>query len=343
MRRDHVLQTAENALGTTRGLALPVLQHFLDHLTLQVFLGAAEVARDDRKLLEVRIGLDVFFVAVGQRADHHVAAIVGAQFWRHGLERPVEEHVQEKRLDNVVTMVAERHFGRADFVGEGIERAATQARAQRAGGLALRNQLLDHRVSVFLDNVVLDAQLFEVGRQHVLREARLLLIHVHRHDLELDRRHLLQVHQHIEHGVAVLATGQADHDFVTVFNHVEVGNCLTGLTAKALLQFVLVDRKSAHDAKSVRCDERPAFYAKTLRWRRPSGPMWPASQLPPRKFGPAQTLRRLRHAFTARFALIPLLPQGKLLPILRHKVAFISRPVTYLANLARKRSTGGRR
>ena len=64
-----------------------------------------------------------------------------------------------------------------------------------------------------------------------------------------------------------LATGQADHDLVAVFNHVEIGNRLTGQSAKALLQFVLVDRESAHDAKSVRCDERRAFYAK----KRPVG------------------------------------------------------------------------
>ncbi|MNT16752.1 hypothetical protein D3C72_1518690 [compost metagenome] len=138
--------------------------------------------------------------------------------------------------------------------------------------------------------MVLDPQFLEVGRQHVLRETRLLLVHVHGHDLELDRRDLLQVHQHIEHGVAVLATGQADHDLVAVFNHVEIGNRLTGLTAKALLQFVLVDRKSAHDAKSVRCDERRAFYAKTLAGRRVYG---------------LQTLQRLPRCFTAQFALSP--------------------------------------
>ncbi|MNM66710.1 hypothetical protein D3C81_782070 [compost metagenome] len=205
MGRDHVLQATENALGTARGLAFPVQQHFLDHLTLQVLLGTAEVARNDRELLEVRVGLDVFFVAVGQRADHHITTIVGAQFWWHGLERTVEEHVQEERFDDVVAMVTEGHLGRADFIGEGVERAATQARAQRAGGLAFRDQFLDHRVSVFLDDVVLDPQFLEVGRQHVLRETRLLLVHVHGHDLELDRRDLLQVHQHIEHGVAVLA------------------------------------------------------------------------------------------------------------------------------------------
>jgi hypothetical protein len=128
-----------------------------------------------------------------------------AQLGRHGLDRAIEEHVEEEGLDNVVAVVPQGHLGRANLVGEGVQRAAAQARAQRAGGLALWNQLLDHRVGVFLDDMVLDAQCLQVGRQHVLGEARLLLVHVHGDDLEADRRNLLQVHQRVEHGVAVLS------------------------------------------------------------------------------------------------------------------------------------------
>ncbi|MNY20451.1 hypothetical protein D3C86_1539300 [compost metagenome] len=96
--------------------------------------------------------------------------------------------------------------------------------------------------------MVLDTQRLEVSRQYMLREARLLLVHVHGHDLEPDRCNLLKVHQHVEHGVAVLAAGQADHDLVAVLDHVEVGDGFTGQPAKAFLQFVLVDRKGAHSA-----------------------------------------------------------------------------------------------
>ncbi|MNZ79357.1 hypothetical protein D3C78_979580 [compost metagenome] len=152
------------------------------------------------------------------------------------------------------------HLGRADLVGEGVQGAATQARAQRAGGLAFRDQLLDHRVGVFLDDVVLDAQALEVGRQYVLGEARLLLVHVHRDDLELDRRHFLQVQQNIEHGVAVFAAGQADHDLVTVFDHVEVGDGFAGETTQAFLQFVLVDREGAHSAWNPRGVTKAAYF-----------------------------------------------------------------------------------
>lgn len=48
----------------------------------------------------------------------------------------------------------------------------------------------------------------------------------------------LQAHQDVEHGEAVLAAGQAHHDLVTLFNHVEVGNGLTYVAPQALLQFV---------------------------------------------------------------------------------------------------------
>lgn len=115
-------------------------------------------------------------------------------------------------------------------------------------GYSFRDQLLDHRIGVFLDDVVLDPQFLEVGRQHMLGKTRLLLVHVHGNDVELDRRDLLQVHQHVEHGVAVLAAGQADHDLVALFDHIEIGDCLAGQATQAFLQFVLVDRKSAHGA-----------------------------------------------------------------------------------------------
>jgi len=97
--------------------------------------------------------------------------------------------------------------------------------------------------------VVLDADGLQVLRQDVLGEPRLLLVHVHRDHFEPDRRDLLQIEQHVEHGVAVLAAGQADHDLVAILDHVEVGDGLAGEAAQALLQFVLVDREVAH----VRC------------------------------------------------------------------------------------------
>ena len=52
------------------------------------------------------------------------------------------------------------------------------------------------------------------------------------------RRLLLQLQQHVEHRVAVLAAGQADHHLVAVLDHPEVGDRLADLVAQALGELV---------------------------------------------------------------------------------------------------------
>src|SRR3546814_19551385 len=48
--------------------------------------------------------------------------------------------------------------------------------------------------------------------------------------------------QYVEHGVAVLTAGQADHDLVAVIDHAEVADRATDLVAQALGQLVLFAR-----------------------------------------------------------------------------------------------------
>src|SRR3546814_20914808 len=48
--------------------------------------------------------------------------------------------------------------------------------------------------------------------------------------------------QYVEHGVAVLTAGQADHDLVAVIDHAEVGDRATDLVAQALGLLVLFAR-----------------------------------------------------------------------------------------------------
>src|SRR5690554_4769752 len=259
LRRLNVAQGAEDVLHPAGGFPLPTAQHLLDHLALQVLLGAAEVAGNDGKLLEYRIGFDVLLVAVGQRAYHHVATIIGAQLGRHGLEVATIEHVEEEGLDDVVPVVPQRHLGGADLVGKGVEIATTQARTQGTGGLALGHLLLDDGIGVAFEDVVRNAQAIKVGRKHMLGEAGLLLVHVYRYDLEADGRDLLQVQQHVQHGVAVLATGQADHDLVAVLDHVVIGNRFCRQTTQTFLQFVLVHAKAGHGGEPG-CTQNRAFY-----------------------------------------------------------------------------------
>src|SRR5690606_18820214 len=103
---------------------------------------------------------------------------------------------------------------------------------------------------VLLDDVDRHAQPAQVVGQHVLREAGLLLVQVHRHQLERHRRLALQLQQDVQQGVAVLAAGQAHHDLVASLDHAEVGDGLADLAAQPPGQFHLpaLDRARADAA-----------------------------------------------------------------------------------------------
>src|SRR5690606_5618886 len=155
---------------------LPGMQHALDLVALQVLLRAAEVARNDRELAEMRPAGDVLLAAIRQRTDDDVAAVVGLELRRHRLQLAAVEEIQEERLENVIGMMTERDLGDAVLGREGVQRAATQARAQRTGRLALRDDALDHAVGILLEDREFHADGGEVFRQYVLGEAGLLLV-----------------------------------------------------------------------------------------------------------------------------------------------------------------------
>ena len=238
LRGGDVLDRGKDALHPARVLLVPAPQHVLHRLALQVLLGAAQVAGNNRILLVAREFDDVLFPAVGQRADHHVTVVVAAQLGRHGFHLAAEKHVQEQGFHDVVTVVAEGDLVGADLLGEAVQAAAPQARAQAAGGFPLRHLLLDDGIGVLFQDVVVHPFFFQVFGQHMLREAGLLLVQVHRHQLEIHRRGVLQIAQNLQHGVGILAAGQAHHHLVAVLDHVEVGDRPAGLAAQLLLQLV---------------------------------------------------------------------------------------------------------
>ena len=248
LRRAHVGQGAGDGFAAAGAFLFPGGQHAGHLLALQVFLRAAQGAGNDGELLEVRVGHQVGFAAGRQRPDDHVLAVVAEQLGRHAGQPGVEEQVHEERGQQVVAVVAERDLGETIFPGVPVQRAAAQARAQRAHGLAFGHHALDHRIGVLLDDRERHADRAQVVGQHVFRETGLLLVEVHRHQLEAHRRLLLQLQQQVEQGVAVLAARQADHDLVAVFDHAVVGDGLADLPAQALGQFGALMRLPARDA-----------------------------------------------------------------------------------------------
>ncbi len=236
--RHDVLQGVEHVVHAAGEALVPVAQHLADLLALQVLLAAAEVAGNDRELLLLRPAGGVLLGHVGQRADHHVAAVVADQLRGHGLQLAAEEHVEQQRLEDVVAVVAQRDLGAAQLVGHAVEDAAAQAAAQAAGGLALRHHPLDDAVGVLVLDVEGHAGGGQVFGQDVLGEARLLLVEVHRHQVEIDGRAFLQLDEDVQQGVAVLAAGHAHHDLVALFDHAVIDDGAADLAAQALLELV---------------------------------------------------------------------------------------------------------
>ena len=163
-------------------------------------------------------------------------AIVGYQLGGHGLEFAAKQEVEKQGMYDVVAMMPERDLVGTEFLGRTIDDATAQTRTERAGRLALGNLFLDDRIRILLDDAVLDTQAAQISRKHVGGETRLLLIQIHCNQAKIHRRTLTQGHQCRQHGVGILAAGQADENGVAVLDHVVIGNRLADVAFKALFQ-----------------------------------------------------------------------------------------------------------
>ena len=238
VRRGDLGERAEDGVDASRVFLLPLAQHRGDLPALQMLLRAAQIARNDREGVLLREPREVPLAHVRQRPDDDVPAVVGDELGRHGLQLAAEEEIEEERREEVVAVVAQRDLGRADLRRDAIDRAAAQARAQRAQGAAVGNDALDDAVGVLLDDAERDAARFEVAGEHVGGKAGLLLVEVHRDHLEREGRAPLETQQDVEQAVAVLAAGHADHDPVVRRDQPVVPDRLADLPAQALPELV---------------------------------------------------------------------------------------------------------
>ena len=208
LRRHHVRDRAENRLDATRMLRLPFGQHRLDGLALQVLLRAAEIARHDRKAAQLGVFGEIGFRAVRERPDHDVAAIVGAQLRRHRLQRALVEEIEEQRLDDVVAMMAERDLRESVFGGERVQRAARRREHTEQRLHIVLPSGITRRTTLYVSCSRMwngDADAAQIIRQHARIVAWLLLIEMHRDELETHRRFRLQLQQNVEQRVRILA------------------------------------------------------------------------------------------------------------------------------------------
>ena len=179
----------------------------LDLLALQIILRAAEIAGNDRELPVRGVVFQVRFLDVGERTNNDVLTVIGNQFRRHRLHLAAEKHVEKKRVDDVIAMMSERNLGRADFGGDTINHAAPQPRTERTHGLAFRDYALHGRVGVLFLDVKGNVQRLQITGKNVLGITGVFLVEIEGEQLEWYRRFFAQLHQDIEHPVAVLTAG----------------------------------------------------------------------------------------------------------------------------------------
>src|SRR5882672_7747468 len=232
----HVAHRGQDGRAHTGMLPFDVRQQLLDALPLEIFLRATEVAGDQRKLHLGREGGDLALRRVTERPDDQVAAVVAAQARRHRPHLSGEQHRHEQGLDQVVAMVAEGDLRAAEPLRGAVEDAAAQARADRAGGLSLRDQPLHHAVGVLAEHQHLGSGAAEVELQLAGRESWMPLIEIARDQRELDRRAPLQVLEQVQQRERVLAARDADQDAIAGLDQAEVGDGAAHVAEKAFLQ-----------------------------------------------------------------------------------------------------------
>src|SRR5258705_6829777 len=188
---------------------------------------------------QARFGL----LDVHERPDDDVLAVVGPEPRRHRLERAREEQVQQQRLDEVVEMMAERDLGRADLRGDSVEHSAAQPRAERARRGVRLEQVVHHLANRRVLDAVFPPALAARLRDDVVLELLVAGIDVDRDQREVDRRALPELVEDLQERPAVLATRQADHDAVAVFNEVEVLDRFRGLLCDACFEGTAVSHR----------------------------------------------------------------------------------------------------
>ncbi len=185
MRRPYVLKCRQHGSLRSRIAFFELVKKLAHLFSLQVFLGSAEIARKDREVFFCRVDNDVVFGAIRKRAYDDVACL-SDKFGRHGGELPGEHQVEEERLKDVVTVMAEGDLCTAELTCNAVEDASSQSRTERTVGFSLGN-LVDHnRVGVFLDHAKVVTFVGHVLAQKVARVTWVTLIDIHDRQMKLD-------------------------------------------------------------------------------------------------------------------------------------------------------------
>ena len=238
MPRLDVLHRRQHLRLQARVLRLQRRQHALDHLALLIGQPARRArAAHHRIAALVGVGDQVALLDVRHRPDDDVLAVVADELGRHRAQRAGEEQVHHQRLGQIVEVMAERDLGGAELVGQPVEHAATQPRAQRARRgarlLGTQHALDDLGDLVRAHHPVLDAAALEMLGDGVGLIAGPALIDVDGDELVAHRRLSREQQERVEQRVRILAARDADHDAVALGDEPVVDHRLADLLRRS--------------------------------------------------------------------------------------------------------------
>jgi hypothetical protein len=177
----------------------------------------------DRQAALLRVGARLALGRIDERANHHVPG-VGPQLRGHRFQRPLEEQVEQQRLDDVVGMVPERDLGRTFLAGHAVQDPAPQPRAE----CARRRSRPQHVVHDLANRGVLDATGPAPGAagagDQAVAEVLVARIDGHGHERERDGSVPAKHVEHLQQRPGVLAAAQADQDAVAVVDQAVIDN-----------------------------------------------------------------------------------------------------------------------
>ena len=203
-------QTAQQELDLlTLGAAAAIVAH-------GAVFGKAAGALDKFKVVILHPRENVFLVDAVERTDQlHAREIRAVQLGQHGLHLRAVEHAHDRRLDDVVEVVAECDLVAAERLRLAVKIAAAHAGAQVARVLFAVVGDLEY---VSLENSDRNVQQRGVAFDLIAVDLVIAGVHDKENDLERDLAvPLEQLHQ-LGHQHGVLAAGDAHGDLVARLN-----------------------------------------------------------------------------------------------------------------------------
>src|SRR3954454_19656189 len=219
MSGGHVAKRAQHGVLDLGVLDLEFGDEALHALPLEAEVAArGAAAADDRQGRGFRVRARLGLEDVDQGTDDDMLGIVRHEPRRHGLQRTLEEEIQQERLDEVVSMMPQRNFRRTHLCCPPIQHTAAEPGTERARRCPLVEDVVDRLADRRVLDMALPSPLRTRGGDFLVLVPVVPRVDVHGDQRELDRRATPEHVQNLDQRPAVFAAGKANHHAIAVLD-----------------------------------------------------------------------------------------------------------------------------